>query len=146
MNAGWKKPATAASALLVLLALAACGDRVENTEMPQAPQANVEINRQGMEGAKDEHQAQGVDNNTVSAGATRDAAPAEDPDTQLAAQVQSSLSSDPDLTAMKIDVHSQDGAVTLVGRAPDPAARDRAGQLARSVAGVKSVDNLLTLG
>jgi osmotically-inducible protein OsmY len=146
MIAGWKRPATAASALLVLLALAACGDRVENTEMPQPAQANVEINRQGMEGAKDQHQAQCVENNTASMGAARDAAPAEDPDTRLAAQVQSSLASDPDLGAMKIDVHSRDGAVTLVGRAPDPAARERAGQLAQGVGGVKSVDNLLTLG
>jgi osmotically-inducible protein OsmY len=43
-------------------------------------------------------------------------------------------------------VHSRDGEVTLVGRAPDPAARDRAAQLARGVSGVKSVENLLTLG
>jgi hyperosmotically inducible protein len=147
MKTGWKRAATSASALLVLLALGACGDRVENTEMPQAPQANVEINRQGMEGAKDEHQAQGVENNTASMGSAPEQSAARDEaDQKVAAQVKSSLTSDPDLAAMKIDVHSDDGAVTLVGRAPDSAARERAGQLARSVGGVKTVDNLLTLG
>ena len=34
-----------------LLALGGCGDRVENTEMPQVAHPSVEINRQGMEGA-----------------------------------------------------------------------------------------------
>ncbi|MEJ8839264.1 BON domain-containing protein [Ramlibacter sp. AN1133] len=148
MNAGWKRTASAASALAMLFALGACGDRVENTELAQPAQANVEINRQGMEGAKDEHQAQGVENNTATMGAAPDTAPAakDDPDVKISSDVKSSLANDPDLGAMKIDVHSDDGAVTLVGRAPDPAARERAGQLARGVAGVKSVDNLLTLG
>ncbi|MBL0426327.1 BON domain-containing protein [Ramlibacter alkalitolerans] len=143
---GWKRPATAAG-MVMLLALAACGDRVENTEMPQPEQASVEINRQGMEGAKEENQAQGVENNTSTMGAAAEqSARTEDADAKIASDVQSSLANDPDLAAMKIDVHSRDGTVTLVGRAPDPAARDRAGQLARGVAGVKTVDNLLTLG
>jgi hyperosmotically inducible periplasmic protein len=148
MNTGWKRKAAGASALLVLLALGACGGRVENTDMPQPAQANVEINRQGMEGAKEEKQAQGVENNTATMGAApeRSANAADDADSKLASDVKSSLASDPDLSAMKIDVHSRDGTVTLVGRAPDPAARERAGQLARSVAGVRAVENLLTLG
>jgi hyperosmotically inducible periplasmic protein len=148
MNAVSKRTAVSGSALVLLLALVACGDRVENTEMPQPAQANVEINRQGMEGAKDEKQAQGVENNTASMGSAPEQAPnaANNPDQRIATDVKSSLVNDPDLMAMKIDVHSRDGVVTLVGRAPDPAARDRAGQLARGVGGVKSVDNLLTLG
>lgn len=72
MNAGWNRSARAASLLAALLALAACGDRVENTEMPQPAQANVEINRQGMDGAKDEKQAQGVANNTATMGSAPD--------------------------------------------------------------------------
>ena len=149
MNEGWKRPAAVASALGVVLMLAACGGRVENTEMPQPAQANVEINRQGMEGAKDEHQAQGVENNTVATGsepAASQPVAKDDPDTKIAGDVKTSLQNDPDLSAMKIDVHSEDGVVTLVGRAPDPAARDRAGQLARAVGGVKDVENRLTLG
>ena len=47
---------------------------------------------------------------------------------------------------MKIDIDTQDGKVTLRGTAPDAAARDKAAEIARGVASVKSVDNLLTLG
>ena len=68
MTGRWKRAAAAASVLAATLALAACGDRVENTEMPQPAEANVEINRQGMEGAKDEKQAQGVANDTAAMG------------------------------------------------------------------------------
>jgi hyperosmotically inducible protein len=147
MNTGWKKTAVGASGLLLLLALGACGDRVENTEMPQPAQANVEINRQGMDGAKDERQAQGVANDTTAMGAAPDGKQAKDePDARIAASVKSSLASDPQLAAVDIDVRSREGAVTLAGRAPDAAARDRAGQLARGVDGVKSVDNQLTVG
>jgi hyperosmotically inducible protein len=60
--------------------------------------------------------------------------------------VKSSLAADPDFTALKIDVHADDGVVTLIGRAPDPAARERASQIARNVREVRSVENQLTLG
>lgn len=134
------------SSLAVLLALGACGDRVENTEMPQPAQANVEINRQGMDGAKEDKAAHGVQNNTSTAGAGTQETAAADPDDRIASDVKTSLASNPDFGALKIDVHSDDGKVTLRGRAPDPAARDRASEIARSVSGVKSVDNQLTLG
>jgi hyperosmotically inducible periplasmic protein len=68
---GWKKTALAASSLALLMSLTAC-DRVDNTEMPQPPQANVEINRQGMDGTKDEKQAEGVRNSTATMGAAPD--------------------------------------------------------------------------
>ena len=45
------RAALTASVFGAFLALGACGDRVENTEMPQRDQPSVEINRQGMEGA-----------------------------------------------------------------------------------------------
>lgn len=132
------------ASLPVLLALGACGDRGESSEMPSPGQASVEINRQGMDGAKPESAAQGVENNT----ATMSAAPAAaaDPDDRIAADVRTALASNPDFGAVKIDVHSEDGAVTLRGRAPDPAARERAADIARTIREVKSVDNQLTLG
>jgi len=140
------RAAAVASSLVLLLALGACGDRVE--EAAPSSQASVEINRQGMEGAKDESAAIGVENsNTTAMGAAPAPAPAApDPDTKLAADVKTSLAADPDFTAMKIDVHADDGVVTLIGRAPDPAARERATQIARNVREVKSVENQLTLG
>lgn len=145
MKTTMARAAFAASSLAVLLALGACGDRVENTEIPQPAQANVEINRQGMEGAKDEKQAIGVEHDTSKMGAAAEPRPGEQ-DARIAADVKSSLASNPDFGALKIDVHSDDGKVTLRGRAPDPNARDRAAEIARAVQGVKSVDNQLTLG
>jgi hyperosmotically inducible protein len=135
----------AASSLAVLLVLGGCGDRVENTEMPQPEQANVEINRQGMEGAKEAGAAVAVEkDNTVRMGVGETSVM--DPDVLIAEQVKAAFANNPDFGAMKIDVHSDDGAVTLRGRAPDPAARDRATDIARSVRDVKSVENQLTLG
>ena len=149
------RSAAVAASLVVLAALAACGDRVENTEMPQPARANVEINRQGMEGAKDAHDGVGVQNKgdkaarvgfVGSLGAKGDTSVL-DPDVLIAEQVKAALASHPDLaSSSQVDVRSREGEVTLVGRAADPAARDRAEVIARSVPKVKSVDNQLTLG
>lgn len=144
MKSKMARPALA-GALVALLALAACGDRVENTEMPQPDQANVEINRQGMDGAKDSREAAGVqDDNTVRL-ATGDSS-VYDPDVRIAEQVKAALAGNPDFGALVIEVRSQDGEVTLRGSAPDAAARDRATEIARSVREVRSVDNQLSVG
>jgi hyperosmotically inducible protein len=138
----------AATMLATLLALAACGDRIENTEMPQADQPSVEINRRGMEGANRETAADthhgataimgGIGNGVHEGGVSLDA--------RLATDVKQALQRDADLGPMKIDVSSQDGEVTLRGLAPDSAARERASQIARNVKDVRSVENQLTLG
>jgi hyperosmotically inducible periplasmic protein len=146
MKASLARTAITVSSLAVLLALGACGDRVENTEMPQTAQPNVEINRQGTDGAKEAQAAVGVEHNTSTMGAAAQPAAGDDADDRIASEVKTTLATNPDFGAVKIDVHSDDGKVTLRGRAPDPAARDRAAEIARSVGGVKSVDNQLTLG
>ncbi|MBC5781771.1 BON domain-containing protein [Ramlibacter sp. USB13] len=140
------------ASVALLATLAACGDRVENTEMPQPAQANVEINRQGMEGAKDSDTAVGVENKgdkvgfVNSLGAKGDTS-VMDPDVLIAEQVKAALASNPEFGASsKVDVHSEDGEVTLRGRAPDPAARERATEIARTIPNVRNVDNQLTLG
>jgi osmotically-inducible protein OsmY len=144
MKSNMGRTAIAAASLVVLLA--ACGDRVENTEMPQPAQANVEINRQGMEGAKDAQQAVGVETRTNEMGAAP-ASAMENVDERISTDVKSALAADPAIgTLPKIDVYSEGGAVTLRGRAPDPEARERASEVAKSVRDVKSVDNQLTLG
>ena len=134
--------------LATLLALSACGDRVENTEMPQAEQPNVEINRRGMEGAT-EHAATdahrgavpirgGIGNGVAEDGVALDA--------RIATEVRQALQKDAAVAAAKIDVNAQDGLVTLHGQAPDTAVRDRADQISRNVKDVKSVENLLVVG
>ena len=144
MKSKMARPALAC-ALAALLALGGCGDRIEDNEMPQPDQASVEPNRQGMEGAQDSRDAAGVKSDGTVRLATGDSS-VYDPDVRIAEQVKAAFANNPDFGALKIDVHSDDGEVTLRGTAPDPAARERATDIARSVREVRSVDNQLTLG
>jgi len=64
-------------------------------------------------------------------------------DATITAAVNAGLAKDPDLSAVKIDVDTSAGKVTLRGPAPTPVAKDRAEQIAKDVKGVSSVDNQL---
>ena len=63
----------------------------------------------------------------------------------ITASVNARLAKDPDLSALRINVDTKDGAVTLTGPAPSQSAKDRAATLAREVEGVKSVTNNLSV-
>ena len=69
------------------------------------------------------------------AGATNDAT--------ITAAVNAGLAKDPDLSAIKINVDTQAGKVTLSGPAPNADAKSRAEQIAKNVQGVSAVDNQL---
>lgn len=64
-------------------------------------------------------------------------------DLAVTTAVLAGFAKDPDLSILKIKVDSRDGAVTLSGSAPSQAAREKAGDLAKAVQGVKAVDNQL---
>ncbi|NRF68143.1 BON domain-containing protein [Aquincola sp. S2] len=64
-------------------------------------------------------------------------------DASITASVNAALARDPSLSALRIDVDTANGAVSLKGTAPTTAARERATQLASAVKGVTSVDNRL---
>lgn len=66
-------------------------------------------------------------------------------DATITAQVNASLAKDPDLSAVKIDVDTVNGTVTLNGPAPSTVARDRAETIAKAVTGVTSVNNQLVV-
>jgi len=63
----------------------------------------------------------------------------------ITAAVNAGLIKDSELSAFKIDVDTKDGVVTLTGEAPNAAAKDRAGDIAKAVQGVSMVNNNLTL-
>ncbi len=67
-------------------------------------------------------------------------------DVAITASVNAKLAKDPDLSALRINVDTKDGEVTLTGPAPSEDAKERAATLAREVEGVKSVTNNLTVG
>jgi hyperosmotically inducible protein len=64
-------------------------------------------------------------------------------DAVITTSVNGELAKDSKLSAMKINVDTSSGNVSLYGTAPDEAARERATQLAANVKGVHKVDNQL---
>ncbi len=66
-------------------------------------------------------------------------------DVAITASVAAGFAKDADLSAIKIDVGTKNGNVTLYGPAPTSAARDRATTIAKSIKGVTSVDNKLVV-
>ena len=66
-------------------------------------------------------------------------------DAAITASISAEFAKDADLSAIKIDVDTTNGNVTLNGPAPTAAARDKATTLAKSIKGVASVSNKLTV-
>lgn len=67
-------------------------------------------------------------------------------DAAVTATINAELAKDPKLSALKIDVDTSNGRVSLKGKAPDADSRERATQIASAVRGVQSVDNQLQIG
>lgn len=142
------KTLTLASSLALLLALGACGERIDtadangnptNPALQQSAQGPAVIGEVKQE---TDDSVRAADTSVMGAGAQ--ALPAED--AQIETQVQAALAADADLGALQIGVRSDQGVVTLRGTAPDAAAKERVAEIARNVQHVKSVDNQLTLG
>jgi osmotically-inducible protein OsmY len=66
-------------------------------------------------------------------------------DAALATSVRDALRSDPALSGQKINVSARQGTVTMTGVVRNVSQRDRASAVARSVANVKTVNNLLAV-
>ena len=66
-------------------------------------------------------------------------------DAVVTAHVSAGLVKDAELSAIKIDVDTKGGVVTLNGTAPTATAKDRATDIAKSVSGVSAVDNKLVV-
>ncbi|WP_133666607.1 BON domain-containing protein [Paraburkholderia sp. BL10I2N1] len=67
------------------------------------------------------------------------------PDSELVRDVRRALSRASGVNASGIHVQARNGVVTLTGRVPQRAQVQRAGSVARSVRGVRSVSNRLTV-
>ncbi|MBC7610597.1 MAG: BON domain-containing protein [Polaromonas sp.] len=66
-------------------------------------------------------------------------------DVAITASISAELAKDADLSAIKINVDTKNGVVTLNGPAPTAAAKDKATTLAKAVKGVTSVNNMLVV-
>jgi len=67
------------------------------------------------------------------------------PDSAITASIMTDLIRDPALGPQKIDVETRDGVVWLNGLTEDRETRERAEQIARSIKGVVSVNNHLSV-
>ncbi len=66
-------------------------------------------------------------------------------DARITSRVRGALDADREVGPLRLDVDTRDGVVTLSGTVPTAAARARAGDLAKSVKDVKSLNDQLTL-
>ncbi|MEP6825738.1 MAG: BON domain-containing protein [Ramlibacter sp.] len=150
MMTNQSKSLIALSSLAALLALGGCNRTDERTAGQQLDSA-VAKTEAAAEKAKDEARlaaaktedaAKSAMDSTKTAGAN--AASMFD-DVGITAKVNAALASDKDLSAIKINVDTKEGVVTLTGPAPTATAKERASELAKAVKDVKSVDNQLTV-
>lgn len=133
-----KKSAMLFSALAMLLALGAC-DRMDNPTVGERMESRRDAKdaTARADGSLDKAAQETRQMGAASADKVDDAT--------ITAKVNASLAADKDLSAIKIDVDTQNGIVTLSGPAPSATVRERASEIARSVKGVNSVNNQLTI-
>lgn len=124
--------AAVVAAVAAALSLAACNKPGETTvgqkvdgAIADAKQAGAEAKQAGVEAA-----------DSMKTGAM---------DATITTKINAALAADDKLSAMKIDVDTANGRVTLSGTAPDAASRDRATTLAAAVEGVTGVENKLAV-
>jgi len=134
----------AAAALMAASLLAACDNsRDSETAGQKLDSAVSTVQQKGAELSADA-KAAGQDAMRAAGDATANVTD-KAKDAAITTAVNAKLVADSSLSALKIDVDTVDGHVTLSGDAPDAAARDRAGELASEVDGVVAVDNRLAV-
>lgn len=136
------------------LGLAACGKTEEPTvgqrldsavEKTEQAAADARVKAESALQSAETKMEQGAANAEATAKDAANTAKGAIDDATITAQVNAGLAKDPDLSALKINVDTVNGKVTLNGPAPSTVARDRAETIAKSVTGVTSVNNQLVV-
>ena len=132
-----------AAAAALAAGLSACNKAEEPTAGHRLETA-INKTEQAAQDAKQKMESAAQEAGQASRNATADAAALMD-DAGITTKVNAGLAQDPDLSAIKIDVDTRAGVVTLNGPVKSEQARDRASQIAQAVPGVTSVVNNLTI-
>lgn len=131
MNTQTRLPTVLVAAAAALL-VAACGNNDNRSAGQKMDGAIADAKSAGAEVRNETKQAA----NTVADSAK---------DAMITTKVNAALAADDKLSALRIDVDTKAGQVSLSGTAPDAASRDRATTLTRAVEGVVAVDNKLAV-
>lgn len=142
MNISKRAPVVIATTA-VLLSLVACGQKEEAT-VGQKIDGAIANTEQAAQEARQDLQAAAGDmkrDGEQAAQAVADTAA----DAAITAKVKAALAADDQLSALRIDVDTATGVVSLTGPAPTVEAADRATVLAKAVDGVTAVQNKLVV-
>jgi osmotically-inducible protein OsmY len=143
-NATLRRLAACLAALALGLGLAGCNRPASDRTVGQQVDDAVNQTETAADNAKAEASKAA---NDISSTTRTVAADASDrvTDAAITASINADLAKDSELSALKIDVDTVGGHVTLHGDAPSPDAKDHATKLASTVRGVTSVDNELNV-
>ena len=149
------KSVTLALSIIALAALSACGKQSDGQTAGQKLDSAVASTQQAAAEAKAKAEASMAKAGDAMKDATQKAEASgtktvqsmagKADDAAITASVSAEFSKDADLSAFKINVDTKNGNVTLNGPAPTAEARDKATKLAKSIKGVASVSNNLTV-
>lgn len=132
------------TAIALAVALAACDKKPDDTTVGQKLDSAVATAEKKTDQAMDSAK-QGSDNAGAKVEQAVDAGAAKLSDASITTSINAGLAADPNLSALKINVDTMGGSVTLKGTAPSEAARTRATEIAQQKDGVRSVDNQLAI-
>ena len=139
-----KNPSIVMAAVVMTLSLTACQRSQENPTVGQQVDSAVEQTRSAAERAKQEAGTAATDIKNDAKAMVNEASD-KVADAAITASVNTDLAKDSELSALKINVDTNNGHVTLHGTAPSEEAKQRATKLAGTIKGVTSVDNELTI-
>ncbi len=131
------------AATALAFGLAAC-DRQDGQTVGQKIDATIERTGEAASDAQRRMEAAATEAGQASRQAAARAAEVMD-DAGISAKVKAGLAQDAELSAIKIDVDTRNGIVTLNGPVKNEVARERAARIAQEVKGVNSVVNQLTV-
>jgi hyperosmotically inducible periplasmic protein len=130
--------------LATLLALGACDSRNDGATAGQQVDRAVDSAKSAAAEAK-QTARQGLDEAAQVTKETSDQVARKVGDAAITAAVNADLAKDPELSALRINVDTKEGHVSLYGSAPNEAAKQRAQTIAASEKGVSGVDNQLVI-
>lgn len=146
-------PLVVLGSLALVLALSACGKKVDDKTAGQQLDSGIARTEKAAEEAKAKTESTLANAGAALKDATKNAESSAKEvastagemidDVAITAAVSAGFAKDPDLSALKINVDTKNGAVTLNGSAPTEAAREKASSIAKAVKGVNSVENKL---